>query len=458
MGPPATPGTTGYRVIDRRSVLRAGLVGTAAFAAPMLLASCGRPGSAGSSGPLQFWNFYGPQSNSDPTIQAQSRWFEKTVQDWNDTHDRKIELVFVPGAAYLNGAKLPTAFAAGDGPDIFLISPGDFLRYANGDVLVDLSPHLTQAARDDFFPDALATRIIDGDVYGLPMEIEPLAMWYSPKSWEKAGLAQGDIPTTWDEMLTVGQKLQSPSRAGLVFEVTPGYYQNFTWYPWLWQGGGEVTVDGRSGLDSPAGRAALDLFGRAISSGVAPRTLPAAGDLISAFTADQAGMWESGIWNVASFRTTAPDTSIDVFKLPTPPGGKYVTALGGWAFVANAQGREPDVAAEFVVWALGSEDPASVERMVQWCTVAKSDIAPRRSALTEGEHRGGYDSPLLRKFKDDIFPGGRSEPRVPPVVYKSVSDAIQQVQLAGKAPAADAKTASEAINAYMTTYHGGALV
>ncbi len=445
---------SGYRVLDRRSVLRAGLVGSLAFSAPMVLTSCGRSASK----PMQFWNFYGPQSNADPTIQGQSTWFEKTVQGWNQTHERQIELVYVPNATYLNGAKLPTAFAAGDGPDIFLISPGDFLRYANGGVLADLTPHLSPAAHADFFPDALSTRVVDDRVYGLPMEVEPLAMWYSPRTWERAGLSEGDIPTTWDQLLAVGEKLASPSRAGLVFEMTPGYYQNFTWYPWLWQGGGEITTDGRSAMDSPAARAALELFGTAIRRGIAPRTLPAAGDIISAFTADQAGIWQSGIWNVAAFRATAPKTSIGVFKLPTPPGGKYVTCLGGWAFVANARGRDPEAAAQFVVWALGSDDSDSVERMVQWCTVAKSDIAPRKSALAEGERRGGYDTALLTQFKDQIFPGGRAEPRIPPVVYKSVSDAIQQVQLAGASPASAASTASAAIDAYLKSYQGGPLV
>ena len=42
---------------------------------------------------------------------------------------------------YINGTKLPTAFASGQGPDIFLISPGDFLRYYNGGVLLDLTPY-----------------------------------------------------------------------------------------------------------------------------------------------------------------------------------------------------------------------------------------------------------------------------------------------------------------------------
>ena len=71
-------------------------------------------------------------------------------------HDVKVELVYVPNNAYMDGTKLPTAFASGAGPDLFIISPGDFLRYYNGGVLLDLTPFMEQAAQDDFFPGVIA--------------------------------------------------------------------------------------------------------------------------------------------------------------------------------------------------------------------------------------------------------------------------------------------------------------
>ena len=83
---------------------------------------------------------------------------------------------------------------SGQGPDLFIISPGDFLRYYNGGVLQDLTPFMEQEAIDDFFPDVLASRIVDGKVYGLPMEVEPMAMYYSLAAWDEAGLTDSDIP------------------------------------------------------------------------------------------------------------------------------------------------------------------------------------------------------------------------------------------------------------------------
>src|SRR5690606_30334062 len=143
---------------------------TAAAAAPALLTGCGAA-SAG-DGPLQFWNTYAPQRSANPAIQAQARWFEQLVADWNATHRRKVELVFIPGSTYTNGTKLPAAFAAGQGPDIFLISPGDFLRYYNGGVLADLTPYMDREAIADY-GSHLGSRMVGDRVYALPMEVEP---------------------------------------------------------------------------------------------------------------------------------------------------------------------------------------------------------------------------------------------------------------------------------------------
>ena len=150
-----------------------------------------------------------------------------------------------------------------------------------------------------------------------------------------------------------------------------------------------------------------------------------------------------------------PDFKYGVFKLPTPAGGKYVTVGGGWAFVANAKGKNPEAAGKFCAWALGSMAPDSIQRVVDWCTKAKSDMPPRQSALEGG--KAAYDTGFLKVFKDQVYPGIRGEPRLPPQVYKFVSDAIQACQLNGQDPAAAAETASQQIDAFLSRYKGAPL-
>ncbi len=85
---------------------------------------------------LSFWQFYAPTGQ----VGTQTKWFEDCVKAWNATHDVKVELQYVPVQDYMSGSKLQTAFASGQGPDIFIISPGDFLRYYNDGALVELTP------------------------------------------------------------------------------------------------------------------------------------------------------------------------------------------------------------------------------------------------------------------------------------------------------------------------------
>ncbi|MFI6348934.1 ABC transporter substrate-binding protein [Streptomyces sp. NPDC050560] len=447
---------TGRGGVSRRRFLTATAGAGAAAAAPALLTGCGTASAKG--GTLKFWNFYGPQDSPDPAVNAQSKWYVDMVDKWNATHKTRIELVYLPQPTYLNGFKVPSAFATGDGPDIFMLSPGDFLRYYNGGVLADLTPHLGKGVVEDYGT-ALDSRRVGNKVYALPMEVEPLAIFYSVDAFEKAHLSEADIPTTWDQLLDVGDKLRTRTRAGLVFETNPGYYQNFTWYPFMWQGGGDVLdKNGDVAFDSKATRQALQLWQDAVKHGIAPRTLPAAGDVISGFKGGNVAMWQQGIWNVSSFKAYAPKFRYGVFKLPLPPGGKYVTGLGGWSFCANAKGRNPEAAAEFCAWALGSDRRDSVDRMVDWCIRAKSDVAPRQSALKRGNAEGGYKSPVMTQFKDEIFPGGRAEPRYPPVVYKAISDAVQGVMLAGRSVDSEASRAAESIAAYTKSYKGASLV
>lgn len=439
--------------ISRRSLLK-GAAGAAAGAT--VLAGCGRT-SASASEPLEFWNFYTPNPLRTPTSIAQGGWFDRYIADWNKKNKQQVNAVFIPN--YTGTNKLQTSFAAGSGPDIFLISPGDFLRYLNGGVLEDLTPYMTKEAIADYLPGSMDTRTVDGKIYALPMEQEPLAIYYSETVWEQAHLSEGDIPKTWEQLLDLADKLKTNSRPGLVFEPGPGYYQNFTWYPWMWQGGGDaVGSDEQSVFDSKAVVQALQLFQDGINRGVSPRTPPAAGDLPAAFDKGQAAMWQSGIWNVSDFRLRMPKTKYGIFRLPTPPGGKYATIAGGWAFCVNKRGRNPEAAAKFCVEAIGSMSPDSVKRVADWCTVAKSDVSPRKSALDLGTARGGYDNPVMKAFKDDIYPGTRGEPRYPPVIYKAISDAIQNTMLAGHKAADEAEIAAASIGAYLKSYEGAKIL
>jgi multiple sugar transport system substrate-binding protein len=445
-----------FSALTRRSVLK----GSAVIAGGAIGGLSGFPyisrmAVRAQDAPLKFWQFYAPGG----PVPSQVEWFEKMVADWNDSHDQKVELEFIPNSEYISGPKLATSFASGDGPDIFIISPGDFLRYYNGGVLQDLTPFIDDATKADFPESVIANRMVDNKIYGVPMEVEPMAMYYSIKAFEDAGLNENDVPKTWEDLLEVAKKLTTPNRFGVMFETTPGYYQNFTWYPFMWQGGGEFqTKNGKSAFDSPATVQALKLWQDAINAGAAPRQIMGAGghDTIANLASGYVAMQNVGIWGISQLQSNAKRFKYGVFHLPTPANGKYVTVGGGWAFVANAKGRSPDKAAEFCAWALASMDKGSVQRVADWCTKGKSDMPPRNSALAAGGD--AFSSGMIGKFAKDIHPGTRAEPRVPPEVYKIISDAIQQTQLGGADPQATATAASQQLDSFLAAYSGAPIL
>ncbi|MFG2058376.1 ABC transporter substrate-binding protein [Micromonospora sp. NPDC048930] len=447
--------------LSRRSLLRGiggGLVGATLLGATPLLSACGSDsGGGGDAKELTFWNFYGPNPDGNP----QSKWFVDLVDTWNKNNDVKIKLHYLPVTEYLGGTALQTAFSSGKGPDIFIISPGDFLRYYNGGVLTDLTPHLGADAIADFSDGVLDTRKVDGKVFGLPMEVEPLAMYYSVDAFEKAGLSEGDLPKTWDALLDVAGKLTNPKRFGVMFETAPGYYQNFTWYPFMWMGGASaIPEDGKPGFNTDAVHKALGLWQDAVKSGAAPKKTKAegGGNLPAHLGAGYCAMQQSGIWSVSQMETDAKNVKYGVFPLPTPAGGTYTTDMGGWAFVANAKGGNPAAAAKFIAWALGSTDADGVERMRQWNTVVKTNIPARKSVKDAATKAGAFEKPALKIFMEQVAPGGRGEPRYTPEVYKAVSDAIQATMLNGANPAQAAADAAGKIDTFLKGYKGAPIL
>ena len=440
---------------SRRSILKAG----ASFAGAGALGGLSMPfvntgiARAAAGQTLNFWNFYAPDSQQPKGTQD---WWTKMAADWNANNDTKVELDYL--VDYMQGNKLSTSFASGQGPDLFLISPGDFLRYYNGGAMLDLTPFIDPEVQKDFPDPVMGTRKVDGKIYGIPMEVEPMAFYYSVKAFEDAKLNENDVPKTWDELLELGKKLTTADRFGLLFHTDPGYYQNFTWYPFMWQGGGEFqTADGKSAFNSPGVIAALKLFKDAIDSGAAPRQVNDGGyNLTANLAAGYCAIQNCGIWGIAAMKQNTPDVPFGMFKLPTPPGGKYVTVGGGWAFCANAKGKDPETAGKFIAWALASNKPDSLQRVVDWCTVAKSDMPPRQSALAAG--KAAYGQGELKFFADEVYPGTRGEPRLPPEAYKIISDAIQAAMLGGVEAEKAAADASTQLDSFLATYKGAPML
>lgn len=385
---------------------------------------------------VKFWSFH---SNDEQVF------WQKVADEYNKVQDNvEVVVEFIPQADYLT-TSLTTAFAANAAPDVFFMSPGDFMKYVNSGIAMDLSNYFTDEIKADFLKSSLDGVTVDGKVYGVPFEIELLGLYYNEDMLNQAGVA---VPKTWDELIDATAKLTTADVSGLVIEPTKGYYQNFTWYPFLWQGGGSVlnSATKKSEFNSEATIQALQLYKDLVDAG-APTQL--ATGTWSPFVGDgSAAMQICGTWILSALENDYSDKNIKLAPIPIPEGGVAATDAGGWKLMVNGQSKVSDEAAKFVMWAMAE----NIDLPLEWCTKTKFAFSPRTSVLEAGADV--YDQGLRKQFRDEIYASAIPEPRYPVEIVDVVGEAIQEVMFGVSDATAAAQKADEKIQTILDEYNG----
>lgn len=357
-----------------------------------------------------------------------------------------VEVVYenVPESEYMS-TKLTTAFAANDGPDVFVMSPGDFLKYANSGIAKDLTPYFTDEIKNDFLKSSIDAVTVNGKIVAIPFEVELLGLYYNKDMLAAAGV---EPPKTWEELVAATKKLTTDKVAGLVIEPSKGYYQNFTWYPFMWQGGGNVLdIAAKKGtFQGPAVENALQLWGDLVKAGAPSKTSKGTWEPLVA--EGSAAMQICGTWLIGRLEKDFANMNIGLVPLPTPNGGKAATDAGGWKLMVNAKSKHAEEAAKFAMWAFAENK----ELPLKWCTDVKFAYSPRKSVVEAGKEI--YSKGLRKVFTEEIYDTAIGEPRYPAEVVDAVGDALQEVMFKGTNPADAAKKANEKIDAFLKTFNG----
>lgn len=233
-----------------RKIAALGLVVVLATA----LGACGSDGKSGDSGgSATLWMY--------PIIpdQAKSQEFwskvEKDFETANPGIDAKIELQPWEGRQ----EKVTTALAAGKGFDLVVLGPDQIPQYVRQGTLAAVDDVLG-ADKDKFVPNAVQALSVDGKLYGVPIYHTSTLPVYNKGLLAKAGIT--DLPDTWDEIKAAAPKLAAQGAATLFYAGDPNESLNLTFYPFLWQNGGQVfSADGKSvAFNEPAGVEALQFL------------------------------------------------------------------------------------------------------------------------------------------------------------------------------------------------------
>jgi multiple sugar transport system substrate-binding protein len=365
---------------------------------------------------------------------------------WNDQHPGvQVSLELIPFTDYLTN-KLPTAFATNSAPDVYLISAGSFLKYAKAGCALPLDRYLSRELRADFYKPSLETVSYHGQIMGIPIEREPVALFYNQRVFHQQKLSP---PRTWAELLRCARILNSGNMAGIYLPVQPSDYQNFIFYTFLMQlCDGVFTEKTHVASFQTMGIKALELWRNLAPYSYRLETAVQLAPDIYPLASGKAAMQICGYWAVRMLEKYYPQFEYGVVPVPVLPGSRVRSVYGGWFQVINPNSKFKDEAVAFSLWMWGA-DPA---RPIEWCTEASSKFPARLSVLKRAEKLFGNDKGRI--FSRQILPFAVPEPRYPSEISNVVSKAIQNALFTGKPLSSIAAKADEAINHYFRSNRG----
>ncbi|NBK21297.1 MAG: extracellular solute-binding protein [Spirochaetia bacterium] len=150
-----------------------------------------------------------------------------------------------------------TAFAANQGPDMFNLPIENQYAYISNARVAPVDYKAAGYANkqdllDKYIPGVLDTVTVDGEVYGLPLELTNWSIYINKKVFRSAGLnPETDYPKTWEEMADISEKLVIRDGDILIrrgFDFRYPYYLTF-FVPMVEQLGGDLlSADGKKAI------------------------------------------------------------------------------------------------------------------------------------------------------------------------------------------------------------------
>jgi multiple sugar transport system substrate-binding protein len=241
--------------------------------------------------------------------------------------------------------QLGQAFAGDTPPDVFYVDAARFADYASVGALEPYAAKYSGGV-DDFYPNLRQTFTRDGKLYCIPKDFSTLTLQINTDLWAKAQLTTADIPTTWDQLTAVAQKLKAAGVNPMVIGDTRDRIGAFM----VEAGGWIVNKDGsKATADTPENLQALQYVQGLLKNGLAvyPKQVDA-GWGGEAFGKGKVAMATEGNWIKGAMQKDYPTVKYTVAAMPTGPSGKKGTLSFTQCWGISAKSKYKDQAIKFV--------------------------------------------------------------------------------------------------------------
>jgi multiple sugar transport system substrate-binding protein len=354
--------------MSRRSLLQQAGRGAAALGAGLtlqeILAACGgSTGGTGSASQNQITVVY--WTNVTPP-----QYLQQVFDGFAKKNGVKVNYFQLPQVFGDDVQKMTTYLSSGyTGLDVLWLDDFMTATFSNAGWLLPLENLIAAESFSSIAPAQLNLSTYNGHRYRLPANLGTVVFFYRKDLFDKAGVS---VPTTWDELVQVGQKLTKGGVYGLNIAGKNGNTELFNeMCYWMGQAGADPLH-----MDTPQAKQAMqfvyDLIHR--YKIVPPDAVTADYTSIqTAFENGKTAMWISwdGLYaSTAMFPTVAKNYTLGVAHPPKGPSNNG-TIIANWGWAINKYSKNPTLAAKFIEYASALDSEV---------LLAKTGSTPSRTA------------------------------------------------------------------------------
>lgn len=320
------------------------------------LAACGESGDKGASeggkdkgGKLSvmIWDNY------------QEPGLKEIIADFTEETGIEAELQVVQWNEYWT--LLEAGAQGGEMPDVFWMHSNESQRYMSNEILLDLTDKASDSELVDMskYPEEIKELYTyDGKVYGIPKDIDTIALWYNKTMFDEAGVDYPDETWTWDTVVENAKKLTKEDGSQYGIAIRNDNNQE-AYYNIVYDMGGEIISDDKktSGYDDPNTIKAMQYIEKLIQDGSMPSM-----ETMSENNPDillksgKSAMSFHGSWMVSTFKQEDYiKENCDCAVMPMDAdSGRRVSIYNGLGWAAAANGDNTESAWKLIEY-LGSE-------------------------------------------------------------------------------------------------------
>lgn len=252
--------------------------------------------------------------NQLPAIEAIVQKFESANTDID------VEIELTPYKQYF--VKLNAAATGGVTPDVFWMNMPNFNNYAKHGLLAPIDEYVSNGNIDlgQFVSSSVGAYQLNGKQYGVPRDIDSIAVWYNKQLFDKAGVSYPTNDWTWQDMEEKGKALQAaldPSIYPIMMNLSDGQE---TYFNFILQSGGDIVNKEMTKTDV-GGDAAIQAY-KNVQKLMQEKILPTAQEISElnssdVFQSERAAMVYAGSWNALPFSSNeAINNHIGVVTMP----------------------------------------------------------------------------------------------------------------------------------------------